>query len=359
MLVLDYELYLLSSNLMIVVIIAGGSGTRLWPLSTPDYPKHLLKLTDSRSLLQNTLRRIKPLAKAEQIFVISEISHAQHVFEQLKELPKENILIEPSRRGTASCIVLALSEVAKRGLPDEPILFLWADHLVRDNKEFVATMRRAGKVALSEQKLAFIGVEPSYASTGFGYMRRSHPLAEHEGVYELGSFEEKPDQATAEKYLKSGQYYWNTGYLVGTRSVFEREMQAANKQLWENLQTLITSSDTEKIYNSFTSEPIDTALSEKIIDGLIVPGTFDWIDIGSFKDLHSISEQDESGNHIKGEHIILEGASNCYVRNENELPVAVIGLENVVVVSTPSGVLVTSADHAQKVGEVSKRINGK
>ena len=130
---------------MIVVIIAGGSGTRLWPLSTPDYPKHLLKLTNKHSLLQNTLMRVESLASIDNIFVVSESSHIHHVREQLPKLNKHNILVEPGRRGTASCVLLALSEIKKRKMADESILFLWADHLIRDTDGFTATVLRAGE----------------------------------------------------------------------------------------------------------------------------------------------------------------------------------------------------------------------
>src|SRR4051794_30710844 len=121
---------------MIVVIIAGGSGTRLWPLSTHDYPKHLLRLTNERSLLQNTYDRVRMLADDKNIFIVPEISHAEHVYDQLPDVPKQNILIEPARRGTASCFILALSVIRQKNYEDQPVFFLWADHLIRDKRGF-------------------------------------------------------------------------------------------------------------------------------------------------------------------------------------------------------------------------------
>jgi mannose-1-phosphate guanylyltransferase len=341
---------------MIIVIIAGGSGTRLWPLSTKSYPKHLLKLTNAKSLLQNTLARATKATSLDNIFVIPEASHVEHVYKQLEELNKENVLVEPGRRGTASCVIYALSEIKKRNLPNEPILFLWADHLIEDDDAFSAIVLKAGEIAETEQKLVFIGVKPTYPATGFGYLECGDLAKNWQEVYKLASFKEKPNQETADKYFASGKYLWNTGYLVGTLAVFERELQAKSQQLWANYQKLLGAKEIDDIYLGFESEPIDTALSEKVQDGLVVPGTFDWVDVGSFHDLHEVCTKDEVGNHATGKGIFVEGATNSFIRNETDIPVAVIGLDNVVVVSTPNGVLVASKDSAQKVGDVAKKI---
>lgn len=340
---------------MITVIIAGGSGTRLWPLSTPDYPKHLLSLTNERSLLQNTFDRVSQGTSNDKVFVVPEVSHVEHVYEQLKELPKENVLIEPGRRGTASCVIYALSEVKKRGLEDEPIFFLWADHLIRDTNGFIATALKAAEIADAEGKLVFIGVEPTYAATGFGYLERNGKVENWHNAYVLASFKEKPDRDTAEEYFRSGKYFWNTGYLMGKLSTFEREMEQQAPDLWQNYQALLDADNIKKTYLKFESHPIDTVLSERVKDGILLPGSFDWTDVGSFRDLHTISRQDDSGNHTKGDEVVLENTSNSYVRNELDGPVAVIGLDNVVVINSPNGLLVANKNYAQAVGDVSKK----
>jgi mannose-1-phosphate guanylyltransferase len=341
---------------MITVIIAGGSGTRLWPLSTHSYPKHLLNLTNEKSLLQNTVERALSLTSLDKVFVIPETSHAEHVRKQLNHLEEQNILVEPGRRGTASCIILALSEIKRRQIKNEPILILWADHVIRDNDGFAATISKAANIAEDEKKLVFIGAEPTYPSTGLGYLERNGKLKNWPGAFELASFKEKPDKKTADKYFSSGHYYWNTGYLVGTIETFEREMREKSDRLWHDYQALLKSSDINKTYLKFEPEPIDTALSEKITDGVVVPGTFDWADVGSFKDLHEMSLQNDEGNHVMGNLIETINTTNSYVRNDTELPVAVIGVDNIVVVNTPNGVLVTNKNYAQKVGDVAKKL---
>jgi mannose-1-phosphate guanylyltransferase len=344
---------------MIVVIIAGGSGTRLWPLSTNDYPKHLLKLTNERSLLQNTYDRVKDLA--DDTFVITEKSHSKYVIKQLPEVSRRNILAEPARRGTASCFLLALSEIRRRKLDDQAVFFLWADHLVSDNVAFNKAAKQAASLAESEGRLVFTGIKPTYPSTGFGYIQMGKKI-DGSGTFELKQFVEKPNKTTAQKYYKSGKYLWNTGYLTGTISTFERELREHAPRLWNDYQNLCETwlpMNRKKLYLEFISQPIDTALSEHVPDAIVVTGTFDWADVGSFHDLHDVSLQDKKGNHVAGKDVELENVAGSYVRNESNMPVAVIGLENVAVIATNNGILVTNKEHAQKVGDISKRLQEK
>jgi mannose-1-phosphate guanylyltransferase/mannose-6-phosphate isomerase len=342
---------------MIVVIIAGGSGTRLWPLSTHNYPKHLLSLINDKSLLQNTVNRVLNITSEDKVFVIPEVSHVQHVYSQLSQINKKNIIPEPARRGTASCFLLALSEIKKRNVAsDELILFLWADHIVRNADGFTTTMLRAGEIAKAEQKLVFIGVNPTYASTGLGYLERDGRVKGWRDAYNLMSFKEKPGKKMAEKFMASGKYLWNTGYLVGTLATFEREMAENSERLSQDYEALCAAKDRDAAYLDMPSESLETALSEKVKNAIVVPGGFDWADIGSFRDLHSFSIKDDNENHIRGEKVELDHTSNSYVRNDTDVPIAIIGLDNIVVVSTSEGILVTNKNYAQNVGDVAKRL---
>jgi len=198
---------------MIIVIIAGGSGTRLWPLSQPDYPKHLLKLTGKNSLLQNTYNRAK--AVASEIYIVTEISHSSEVQTQLPDLPPEHIIIEPARRGTASCIILALATIQAEH-PDEDVAFIHADHHIIDVDGFTKTVTAACQAAREHTKITLIGLKPTYPATGFGYIQIGNVVETINGldVHEATNFKEKPDFATAQKYLKGGDYLWNLGLLL-------------------------------------------------------------------------------------------------------------------------------------------------
>ena len=341
---------------MIAVIIAGGSGTRLWPLSTPDYPKHLLALTNEKSLLQNTYERAALVA--DTIYVISEASHIEEVYAQLPQVPRERIIVEPGRRGTASCVIAALACIRLQQPSDEPIVFMHADHHIRDAQGFMDTVLRAGRFAEKHERLVLLGVEPTFASTGFGYIERGEKAGTGP-VYKVKSFKEKPDHATAKKYFATGRYLWNMGYFVAPLSVFEASIQTAAPDLWANYQALLNAPDADaqtEVYLGFENAPIATALIEKLDELLVTPGNFDWIDVGSYPDIHQVQPQDENGNTVLG-HVEIEGVTNSFIRNDGGVPVAVIGLDNVAVISSPNGVLVTSKGHAQKVGDIAKRLH--
>lgn len=344
---------------MIVVIIAGGSGSRLWPLSTSSYPKQLLKLTNDKSMVQNTYERARRLS--ENVYVVPDISHAHHIKEQLPELDDEHFVVEPGRRGTANCIVAALAHVAKRHGHDEPIAFIHADHHIRDVDGFARSFATASEISAANHQITLIGIEPTGPETGFGYIERNGELENYKGVYSVESFKEKPDFETAKQYLRSGKYLWNCGYFVGSVSVFTDEMREYAPDLLENYEKLLAiddsnSKDYADTYLAFDNEVIDVALIEKSKSLAVVPATFDWMDIGSFKDLHEANETDEHGNYQRGESIYAIELENSYVRNEEDKPVVVIGLDNVVVVNTPDGILVARKDLSQRVKDALKQI---
>jgi mannose-1-phosphate guanylyltransferase len=341
---------------VIVVIIAGGSGTRLWPLSTPDYPKHLLKINgDSRSLLQHTYERAKRLSSA--VYVVSEIGHIEHVKAQLDKLPDDAFIVEPGRRGTANCIIAALEYISKRHDSDEPIAFTHADHYIRDTAGFVHSFREAEKLSKVEKRIVLVGVEPDEPATGFGYIEKGEVLNADSFVFNVKTFTEKPDYKTARKYLQSGNYLWNGGYFVGSLDTFTGSMQQYAPDLAKNFDLLRNASaaDYEATYLSFESAAIDYALIEKVPDLLVVPASFDWMDLGSFGDLAKAVNGDEAGNHVHGSRVETEEVENSFIHNDEDKPIVVIGLDNIVIVNTPKGLLVARKDLSQKVGDVSKR----
>jgi mannose-1-phosphate guanylyltransferase len=346
---------------MIVTIIAGGSGTRLWPLSTPDYPKHLLKINgDDRSLLQHTYDRARGLTDNEKIYVVSDHSHIDHVRQQLPELNDDSFVVEPARRGTANCIVAALVHISKKHDHDEPIASIHADHYIRDTAGFNHSFKIATAVSKDYGRIVLVGVEPDQPAIGFGYIEKGSIVEEKSFAYSVKSFKEKPEFPVAQKYVASGNYLWNCGYFVGSINTFRQKMESYAPDLLASYDVLAASdpSDYEKTYLSLESNAIDYALIEKVQDLVVVPASFDWMDLGSFGDMHKAIGGDQSGNHTKG-NVEIEAVTNSYIHNDEDKPVAVIGLDNVAVINTAKGLLVVREDLAQKVGEVSKRIGEK
>lgn len=342
---------------MIVVIIAGGSGTRLWPLSTADYPKHLLKVnSDTSSLLQRTVARGKRLTS--KVYVVSEVSHIRHVKRQLPELPKDSFIVEPGRRGTANCILAALVIIQAKHDPDEPIAFMHADHYIRDVSGFVQSFRMAAAVAKSEKRIVLVGIEPDKPETGFGYIEKGAPLAEHSLVYNVASFTEKPDFNTASKYLRSGNYLWNGGYFVGSARTFVEAMTNYAPDLQANYEQLLSASAAARptTYLGFENMAIDYALIEKVPNLLVAPASFDWMDLGSFNDMHKAVGSDQDGNHVEGAKVGLEQVTNSFIQNHEDKPIVIIGLDHVVVVNTPHGLVIARKDMSQNIGALSKRL---
>lgn len=345
---------------MITVIIAGGSGTRLWPLSTPKYPKHLLSLTGDSSILQMTYERAKHLG--DSVYVVTEASHSDHVREQLSELPEEAFIIEAGRRGTAHCIVMSLDYIARRHDHSEPIAFISADHSIRDTAGFARSFSLAAKISAEKGEIVLIGIEPTFPATGFGYIERDGVIDADAGVYNVESFKEKPDFETAQKYVASGNYLWNCGYFVGSTDTFINEMQRSAPDLMASYETLSniadpTSQEYADTYLSLDNQVIDIALIEKAKSLVVVSASFDWMDVGNFKDLHDANQSDEDNNYFKGDNIHQIEVQNAFIRNEDpEKHIAVIGLDNIVVVNTREGILVARRDLSPRVGEIAKRI---
>lgn len=345
---------------MIVVIIAGGSGTRLWPLSVPEYPKHLLNITGDKSLLQNTFARAKRLTSVDKIYISTEASHSEHVIEQLPELKTDQIIIEPARRDTMPCIMNAVQYISTRHDHSEPIASIHADHHIRDVAGFAQAIKRAAATAKAHERITLLGVEPTHPDTKYGYIQKGDLFDDENFVYEIKSFKEKPEYPVAQKYFESGEYLWNMGYFVAPYTVFATMIKQHADAHWtkqlEKLAKAKTVADRDKIYLEFEKQPIDIALMEKVPNLLVMPGTFDWMDVGSFDDVHKVSSQDQSGNGLKGDNIHALNSNQVYVRNECSRPVAVIGMDNVIVVNTENGVLVMRTDQSQKVKDVVKRL---
>jgi len=342
-------------------ILAGGSGTRLWPLSRSHRPKQLLPLLGDRSLIQATVDRVAPLVPPERILVVTEATHADDLRAQLPELPSENVVVEPLRRGTAAAVGLAATVIAHRD-PNATMVSLHADHAVERPQEFRCVLTAAFAVAESDPWLVTMGVRPSSVHTGLGYIEVGPAIGDFEGyeAHRVVRFVEKPDAATAERFVREG-YLWNPGYFIWRVDVildeFARllpELHAPLRDVREALDTTRSSRVLGDAYARMPMQTIDYGIMERAERIATVPGDFGWTDIGSWAVLLEIAPKDASGNVARGDHVGVDTRRTLVYGTGK--PVFTIGVEDLVIVDTPDALLVCHPDHAERVKELVERL---
>ena len=339
--------------MLIPVILSGGAGTRLWPLSRELYPKQLLALTSQRTMIQDTALRLKGLDAAPPAVVCND-AHRLLVAEQLRLIgvAPRAIVLEPFGRNTAPAIALAaLAAVKTSGNDDPMLLVLPADHVIRD----VAAFQMAAVAALTaaeQGRLVTFGVVPHAPETGYGYIKRGEALGP---VYRIGQFVEKPNAERAAQFAASSEYYWNSGMFVFRARRYLEELERFAPQIAAACRTAVDSSKSDLDFtrvdaNTFASCPsdsIDYAVMEKTADAVVVPLDAGWSDVGSWASLHAASDADKSGNVSHGD-VLVEDSNNCYLYSESRL-VAAVGLQDHVVVETKDAVLVAPKNRVQDV----------
>ena len=336
------------------VIMAGGSGTRLWPLSRAAHPKQFLKLHGEDTMLQETVKRLSGLDIQASITICNE-EHRFFVAEQLGEIDKQgSIILEPVGRNTAPAIALA----ALTAKDDPLLLVLAADHVIRDEAAFREAVIRA--IPLAEAgKLVTFGIVPSAPHTGYGYIKRGKDLGEG---FEVDAFVEKPSSDVAQDYFSSGDYYWNSGMFLFRASNYLEELKKFRPDILEQCQGSVMDVKTDldflridkDMFESCPAESVDYAVMEKTSHAVVVPMDAGWNDIGSWSSLWDISEKDGEGNSTHGD-VILHNTRNSYVRSDNKL-VAVIGVDDLVVVSTKDALMVAHKDSVQDVKMITESL---
>lgn len=339
------------------VILAGGTGSRLWPLSRQMYPKQVIGLTGERSLLQTTLQRVHELPDILPPIIVVGEEHRFLTKSQVEELdifPEYHILLEPLGRNTAPAICGAALFTRKETKEEPVLLVLPADHLITRNEAFVQTVTRAVELA-GQGSLTTFGIVPDHPETGYGY------IAKGEGD-KVASFVEKPDRATAEHYLAEGTYFWNSGMFAFPVSVLLEEMDRFSPNIVKTMDKAVRLGSADGIFFRFDkkamaaspSDSIDYALMEKTDRAAMVEADIGWSDIGSWKALWQVSEKDERGNATAGD-VMLEDVDNSLIRSEDTL-VAALGLQDTIVVETADAVLVAPMDRSQDVKKVVNRL---
>jgi len=340
--------------MLYALIMAGGTGSRLWPRSRRDRPKQFLDITSHRTMLQETYERIVPLIPPERVFVITNNGYTSAVRSQLPDLPDANILGEPEGHGTAPAIGLG-ALVLRRLDPEAVMAVLTADHLIRDTAGFLRALQAAQKVA-AQGYLVTLGIQPNQAETGYGYIHRHEYLGQFDGyeAYQVERFAEKPDRATAEQFVQSGEWYWNSGmfvWQVGTilREI-ERFMPRLHRQLVAIEAILGTASEREAlepIWSQIQDQTIDFGVMERAENVAVIPVNIGWSDVGNWATLFDLLPSDTHNNVVIGEHLGVE-THNSLIYSPNRL-VATVGVQNLVIVDTEDALLVCPRDRAQEV----------
>lgn len=342
------------------VIMAGGGGTRFWPVSTPRRPKQLLTLYDHKTMIEATLDRITPVIPPERQRVVTIAEQVPLLLDSVDQLKESNFIIEPMAKNTAPCIALAAMTLLADD-PDAVMIVLPADHRIEGDKEFEQVLRLGLKVVEERDAIVTIGIEPTRPDTGYGYIQYD-PEEFEPGLHRVVTFAEKPNRETAIRFLETNEFLWNSGIFIWSARRILSELEEYQPELFVAIDEIgeALGSDGEKArvdraYRSIKPISIDHGVMEHTRNAYVVPGNFQWSDVGSWEELYRVSSKDDDGNAVHGPVRLLD-TEDSYILTDSSSPVAVIGMSGVIVVNTEDGLLVCPRDRDQDVSEVAKRI---
>jgi len=360
------------SKPLYVAIMAGGGGTRFWPWSREKRPKQILPIISKRSMIWETVDRLRPFIAPEKIFIVTSRSQAEDLRRQVPQVPRRNLLLEPVGKNTAPCLCLAALHIQKKD-PAAVMVALPADHFISNHPGFLKTLRGAVKVAATQNLLITLGIRPTEPETGYGYIQKGEPLETVQGlpVFRAKAFREKPTLPKARAYLRRGDYFWNSGIFIWQAGVFLEAVKNFLPRLYGEMAPLQNSLGTprerrvlEKIYARVQSVSVDYGIMEKADNVALMEAQFSWNDVGSWAALGKIWPQDDKGNARSGETLPARGkilaidSSGCLIRGEEKL-IATIGLKDMVVVEAGNAFLVCPMERSQEVRRVLQELRGK
>ncbi len=352
---------------MYAVIMAGGRGTRFWPRSREKKPKHLLDIISEKTIIQETVDRIKPLITPDNILVVTGKKHARALSKQLPAIPSRNIIIEPEGKNTAACIGLAALHIRKR-VSDDTMVVLPSDHAIADSRKFINVLDAATKVAAQEEGLVTIGIKPSSIQTGFGYIERAESVKHIAGeeAFRVKSIREKPDFQQAKEFIQSGNFYWNSGMFIWKASTILKEIARWMPDLYAGLMNINEALGTPdeaaivpRVYRRLKSVSIDYGVMEQADNVFMLHGDFGWSDVGSWDALWEISAKDNKGNVLTGGgNVIFEDTEGSLVYSPKKL-VAAVGIKDLIIVETKDALLICKKGSSQNVKKVVEALEEK
>ena len=338
----------------VIVVMAGGSGTRFWPLSRRDFPKQFLSFLDNKSLLQQTVDRVSPLTSKDRIFVCALEAHKKILDEQVSKI--QNRILEPEGKNTAACLMLSTAELIRRGLPPEtPVIALPSDHYVGNAEEFRHLLTEAVTFASQSHGLVTFGIVPSSAHSGYGYIEAGERVAGTKtSILKVKRFVEKPNQELAGELIQLQHCYWNSGIFVWTLQAISDAFEKWMPTKWTHMKEIQSASELSQFYHSLSPLPIDVAILEKATNVFVIPSDLEWSDLGSWNALFELEAKNGSNNAVLSGDVLSRQSRGCLVSVPAQKQVALIGVNDLIVVERDNSILIARRDQDQLVREVSK-----
>ena len=344
-----------------IVIMAGGIGSRFWPMSTPECPKQFIDVMGcGRTLIQLTADRFDGVCPRENVWVVTSEKYIDIVREQLPEIPESNILAEPCARNTAPCIAYACWKIKKKH-PNDNVVVTPSDALVIDTGEFRRVVEKALRFTDNSSAIVTLGIRPTRPETGYGYIAAGDPIMTDKEIFTVDAFKEKPDRETADRYLAEGGYFWNAGIFVwnvrtitSVMRVYAPGIAQIFDRIFPDFYTEKENETIKKLFPTCEAISIDYAVMEKAQEIYVLPASFGWSDLGTWGALRGLLPQDKSGNATVGPDVRLYESKNCIVHTSEEKRVVIQGLDGYIIAEKDQTLLICKLDEEQRIKEFSK-----